>query len=44
MGAFLTTAHLGVLRQVDAVYQFRHSRLRDRLAEQYRGGAGADRT
>jgi len=34
LAAFLTYAHQkGVLRQVGAVYQFRHARLQDRLAE-----------
>lgn len=34
--AFLREAHRrGVLRQVGPVYQFRHARLRDRLAEEY---------
>jgi DNA-binding SARP family transcriptional activator len=37
---FLADAHQrGVLRQVGAVYQFRHARLQERLAES--GGAGA---
>jgi hypothetical protein len=35
LGAFIADAHRrGVLRQVGSVYQFRHSKLRDRLAEQ----------
>lgn len=28
----------GLLRQVDAAYQFRHARLQDRLAEDRLGG------
>ncbi|MFH8474129.1 NACHT domain-containing protein [Streptomyces sp. NPDC018000] len=36
VNAFLDDAHeRGVLRQAGAVYQFRHARLRDRLAEVY---------
>ena len=36
VNAFLDDAYQrGVLRQVGAVYQFRHARLRDRLAEVY---------
>ncbi|RXS81146.1 NACHT domain-containing protein [Streptomyces sp. TM32] len=36
VNAFLDDAYeLGVLRQAGAVYQFRHARLRDRLAEVY---------
>jgi len=37
LNAFLDDAYeRGVLRQVGAVYQFRHARLRDRLGETYR--------
>jgi hypothetical protein len=38
--AFLEDAHrLGVLRQAGTVYQFRHARLRDRLAERAAGSS-----
>ena len=38
---FLDDAHqLGILRQVGAVYQFRHAQLQDRLATAYRQSSG----
>ncbi|SFY52717.1 NACHT domain-containing protein [Streptomyces sp. F-1] len=42
LGTFLADAHRrGVLRQAGSVYQFRHARLRDRLAERYGPSSGA---